>query len=76
MHKLFVEGEADFAGDLPVSDFLLFDVAASFNQLDPADVPHSFSDFCDGVVDGIFDAGWRGADDFEFLINVSAHGGV
>jgi len=75
-HSVFVEGEADLDGDLPVGDFLIFDVAAGFNYFNPADIPDRFSGFGYGVVDSLFDAAGRGADNFKFLIDMCAHDDV
>lgn len=74
--SILFKGEADLHGNLPVSDFLVLDVAAGFYNLDPADVPYRLCRFCDRIVDSLFNAGGRRTDDFDFLIDVCAHSGM
>jgi hypothetical protein len=45
--------EADLQGDLEVGHLAVHDVATSFDDLEPVDVPDRLGGGCDGVADGV-----------------------
>ena len=71
--RLSVEGEAYLDRDLPMLDLSIFDVAASFDNLEPAKITQAAGRFGECVLDGIFDAIGGGAHKFDFLVDMVAH---
>ena len=72
--RLVLEGETGFDGDLPVVDGAVFDMAAGFDDLEPAEVADGFAGALDGVFDCGLDATRGGADEFDEFVGVFAHG--
>jgi hypothetical protein len=66
-------GEADFEGHLPAMDFSLFDVAARFDHLKPAQVLDGFVRPFDGVFHGILNGSGGGAGKFDEFIDGIFH---
>ncbi len=71
----FVEREADLDRHLPMSDFVVLDVAASLQNLEPAKVSQALRGLGKRVLNGIFDSDGGGADKFDLLVDMIAHAG-
>ena len=72
--RLGVHGESHFDGHLIVRDLAALDVAAGFEDFEPADVVDGGRGAGDRRLDRILDAGRRGADELDDLVNMIGHG--
>ncbi len=59
--------EADLDGHLEVRGPAIFDVTTGFRDFEPLQELEAFAGLGQGVVDGVFYAGGRGADQLDFL---------
>ena len=66
-------GEADFDGHLPVMHLSLFDVAARFDHLEPAQVLDGFVRALNGLVHRVLDGRGGGAGEFDEFIDGVFH---
>ena len=71
--RLAVEREAHLDRDLPVLDLSIFDVAASFDNLEPANITQAARGFGQRVLDRILNAIGGGAHKFDLLVDMIAH---
>ena len=71
--RVSVEGEAYLDRDLPMLDLSIFDVAASFDNLEPAKITQAPRGFGERVLDRILDIIGGGAHKFDFLVDMIAH---
>jgi hypothetical protein len=70
---LAVEREAHLDRDLPVPDLSIFDVATSFDNLEPAKIPQAPGRLGQRVLDRILNAIGGGAHKFDLLVDMIAH---
>ena len=63
----------DFDRDLPVNGRVAFNIAASFDDFEPADVFDGFPGLGQGVLHGFLDRFGRGADDGKNAIDMICH---
>jgi hypothetical protein len=66
-------GKAHFEGHLPVMHFSIFDVAARFDHLEPAQVLDGFMRPFDGRGNGVLHGSGGGAGEFDEFINGVFH---
>jgi hypothetical protein len=70
---LRLDGETHFDRHLVVRDLAALDMAAGFGDFEPADVVDGRRGAGDRALDGVLDAGGRGADQLNDLVNVVTH---
>ena len=68
-----LDGEADLDRHLVVKDLSALDMAARFEDFEPADTVDRARSPSDRGLDGVLDAGGRRADELDYFINVVCH---
>src|SRR5690606_35166522 len=73
---LLLQIEAQLDRDLPLAYFATVDSSACLDHFEPAHMPHCARGAYDCILDGLLDARWGRAGEFDALVDIVLHSGI
>src|SRR5688572_5406255 len=73
LRSLVLQSKAGFEHNLIMSDLAVLDVAAGLDDLEPVQISQRLTSPPDRGLDGILNAGFRGTNQFDHLVDMIRH---